>query len=169
VCSAGCGKELPRAHAYRVVGGGVVASSPFTLNAPEGGSEVLEVQGASKAMRTLGAVTIVIGMTVGLGGLYVGGLAYSYSCGILDSGNPCQRKFPPWFGPVVGGGVVLAVIGLVLVIDNARTNVVQHVKAAETPSPPPDSLLRMPTWRVASPEQTSLPAALGIPIASGRF
>jgi hypothetical protein len=61
------------------------------------------------------------------------------------------------------------VIGLVLVIDNARTNVVQHVKAAETPSPPPDSLLRMPTWRVASPEQTSLPAALGIPIASGRF
>jgi hypothetical protein len=169
VCSAPCDKELPKGNTYRVVGGGVVASSAFTLNAPDGGSEVLEVQGASKAMRAVGAAALGTGVTVGIGALFVGGLAYSWSCGILGSSNPCERRYPLWFAPVVGGGIALAAIGLVLVLDNARTNAVQHVKVAETPSPPPDSLLRMPTWREASPQQTSLPAVLGIPLASGRF
>jgi hypothetical protein len=168
VCSARCDRQLPTDYAYRIVGGGLVASRPFTLDAPDGGFEVLEVHGASKVVSTGGLVMLGIGVTVGVGGLFVGGLAYSWSCGIIGSSS-CERKYPPWFGTVVVGGAALAAVGLVVALDNARTSVVQHVKAGETPSPSPDSLPRMPTWRQDSPEQMSLTGVLSIPIASGRF
>jgi hypothetical protein len=178
VCTAPCDRQVSTAYWYRIAGGGIKASSQFTLRGPIGAHETLTVSPASKGWFIAGIVAVPVGGLVAYVGLIVGlagslGQAASQSNGSNGSTGNTQASNVSggvaavgWTMLAVGG--IAAIGGLVLAISNWKTSVQQDA-GAQTAALNEAWRLPAPTWREASPEQRATPPAPALPVFTGTF
>ncbi|HLK41501.1 MAG TPA: hypothetical protein VKU41_32350 [Polyangiaceae bacterium] len=164
VCQTPCDKQLPMEFWYRVVGEGIRPSGEFALRGTPGGRETVRVDPASKAAFTVGVIFLPIGLTAAyfsLAAFELAGLQAGFS------GDGSNAVTVAWL--LLGGGALVATIGLVMVRSNSKSGVTQWGLVPRTASASPPLWARAPSWKEASPESKSLPAAFGVPILRGSF
>lgn len=174
VCSGTCDRSLSTAYWYRVSGGGIKASSQFSLHGQPGSKVTLNVSPASKGWFIAGLIAIPVGGIIAYIGLVLGvvGSAASDASSTAGSNQAFRGSSDVaatgWTMLAVGG--LAAVGGLVLTISNWKTGVTQDL-AAKTPTPSSDAALRLPTptWREPGVEARTLPPAWSMPVLSGSF
>jgi hypothetical protein len=162
------------AYWYRIAGGGMKASSQFSLRGQPGQHETITVSPASKGWFVVGVIAMPVGGVVALYGLLFG-LAGSLGSSVSNSTGDTQGAQAAngiaavgWTMAVVGLGLVVG--GLVITVNNWKTGASQDIGAAKA------ALLEeawkqipVPTWQEASPVQRALPPAVGAPLFTGSF
>ena len=155
-CASPCDIDLPLGDDYRVTGSGVAQSKEFHLQGAPGERLEIVVDPTSASGLVAGGLlagTGAFAMYVGFLTTLVGIAQTNQSCTSYygySSSSQCLRDNQ--HGPAVrnvGLGILLAgtaaaVIGLVVVVNSAGTDVSQHGAAAHAPK---DAFLREPVWR----------------------
>lgn len=171
VCSAPCDLRLPTGFRYRAGSRGAPTSKPFTLQAPAGGSETLEVTPGSQLASAGGTTLIVLGATSATIGFTILDVV-----AIVDNLND-----PSEGGIVLGslmtlGAGVLAFVGGMAMVQGSVTDVSQTVGiAAPQPAPADDPKASLPDpvrtgfATESVPEGLRLPRAERVPILTLRF
>lgn len=117
-CLSPCNLELPATASYRLRASGIKTSAPFSLVAPAGEYETVQVHEANPGLLVVGMVAIAASPAVAAFGL-VPPSALPDGLSSLSSGEILATA-------IVLGTVVL-ITGIVLVVTNASTSVSQHV------------------------------------------
>jgi hypothetical protein len=157
-CTAPCDQELPLHDAYRVTVKGSIVRE-ISLHPDAAGKVDIVVTPPS----TLGKVGGITMMAAGAAAATIGfgSVALIGNCGAGDCGSgPRQSTTGPW-AVTLGGGAV-ALVGLLVFLRSAHTDVVQGHEEESHPSAPParfDAFLRTPTSRTASPIERAAPSA----------
>ncbi len=161
-CEAPCDVALDLDHAYRIVGDGVRTSPPFRIAAARGGRVVLDVSPGSKAGLLGGIVLASVGLPVTVVGGFVVLLASAF-------GASDDTKRTGWVVFGVGAGSVIG--GVLLIVNNAHTTVVQSNgnSVVNRDAAAGDAFVRKPTWNDARLETRGLPAPAMVPLWSGQF
>ncbi len=169
-CDAPCDIALDLDKAYRIIGDGVRPSPTFRIAAAPGGRVVLDVATASKSglvggivMASVGAPLMLIGGVI----VAVGGLS---SASGLSTGD--GEKKSGWIVFGIGAGGLVG--GVILILTNARTNVVQsNGNTLVRPDERAEGYVRRPAWNDARLDTRPLdPRAVQtvlVPLYSGRF
>lgn len=180
-CASPCNEELPIGDAYRVTGNGVASSKEFRLDASPGGAVDVAIDPPSTGGMVLGGFLAGGGATaayVGMLAALVGASDANRSCWGGGSDSYCQKRKSDAEDVRNGGliamgvGAGLTVVGILVFLNSAKTDIVQTSGkgTALGPAPRPlDAFLRQPTWRGAassselatSTPATSFPLVLG--------
>jgi hypothetical protein len=177
VCFAPCDKAVSSGFAYRITGDGIRNSRVFSLHAPAGDRETIEVDEGSKSGFVLGIVSVSVGafaMVVGLFVVFINSIADTLGGGDTSSSSGVET------GWVISGiGLAGVVGGAVAIASNARTGVTQgpvSSTAAWLPSgagapagthgASTDAL--QDARRETGPSQ-ALPRMVGVPLFRGTF
>ena len=186
VCTGACDTPLPADGLYRVVGGSMVPSAPFTLRADPGQPETVRVHGASEPLFILGMIGVVGG---GLVASYTWSAAAALATCVLGTGlqwtpggSLGQGCMASTNGGVLAAFLVsgaIALVGTVLVATNAKTTVDQLFSSTapaasppSTPAAPPvptDASRPTPSWKERSRELEKESPMMDLPVVQGRF
>lgn len=165
-CEAPCDIALDLDKSYRIVGDGVRASPTFRIAAAPGGRVVLDVATASKAGLVGGIVLASLGGPV----MLVGGIVVAMSS-ITGSANANRTG---WIVFGVGAGSLVG--GIILIVANGRTHVVQSNgnMLARRDGARADGFVRTPPWNDArldakGPTAKEAAPTVLVPIYSGSF
>ena len=159
-CASPCDIDLPLGDDYRVTGSGVAQSKEFHLQGAPG--ERLEIvvdptstggMVAGGLLAGTGAFAMYIGFLTTLVGVAQSNQDCSssyYGSGSYSSSSRCQSEYGN--GPrvrnvglgILGVGTAAAVVGLVVIVNSAGTDISQHGAAVHAPK---DAFLREPVWR----------------------
>ncbi len=188
VCTGACDTPLPADGLYRVVGGSMRPSAPFTLRADPGQGETVRVHGASEPLYVLGMFAVIGGGLVAsytweagaaLAGCVLGTRRHAVDTGWesrpgLHGGN---RQRGPHHAFLVSG--TIALLGTVLVATNAKTTIDQIFPAAVLPAASPcrpthpsrGVAAYAPSWkeRLGHPAGRRDLPMMDLPIMQGRF
>lgn len=133
-CVAPCDLRVRRNGPWRVAGRDIQESAPFTLAAPAGGDETIDVRGGSVARSTTGAIIFLTGLVSAPGGLLM--------IGVADANNDCDRGGPVFGDPTpchsyaglrdagiaVGiSGLVSVLVGAILYATSMRSEAIQTI------------------------------------------
>ncbi len=154
-CASPCDIDLPLGDDYRVTGSGVAQSKEFRLQGAPGERLEIVVDPTSASGMVAGGLVAGTGafaMYIGFLTTLVGVAQTNRSCSSYYYSTTSQCLRDNRDGPAVrnvGLGILLAgtaaaVIGLVVVVNSAGTEVTQHGAAAHAPK---DAFLREPVWR----------------------
>ncbi len=165
VCSAPCDRALPAGYAYRVAGDGLRPSGEFRLTGPEGARETMNVGEATSSGFTLGIVgTALGGVSVGVGLLVLlVGWAQRISGDDRDGAGTEGAG-----GAIALVGAAGVVAGVVLIVSNARTSVVQTGVAGADPASASRRRVFGDDLRLDA-RALPLPAVATVPIFGARF
>ncbi|MBX3262582.1 MAG: hypothetical protein KIS78_02355 [Labilithrix sp.] len=179
-CASPCNEELPIGDTYRLTGNGVSSSKEFRLDASPGGSVDVAVDPPSTGGMVLGGFLAGGGATaayVGMLAALVGASDASRTC--YGGGDSyCERRKSDAEDVRNGGliamgvGAGLTVVGILVFLNSAKTDIVQTsgkgTAAAPTPRPL-DAFLRQPTWHRAasSSERAAAAPAASFPLVLG--
>ncbi len=195
-CVSPCDQELPIGDTYRVTGNGVAQSKEFHLGAAPGGSVEINVEPPSTGGMILGGFMAGGGASAAYVGLIL--TLAGFAAGAQDCSDPYipqNSTRPPQYyrdechdnketGEVVrnvglvtmGVGAVLTVVGIIVFLNNASTEVTMKGGAraeGKTDVPRPlDAFLRAPVYRGAASSaemSASAPPASFPVLFTGRF
>jgi hypothetical protein len=182
VCAGVCDQLLPADGSYRISGSMILSSAPFTLRAPNGQTETLQVHAASDSLFVLGMIGVIGGgatmyLTWPVGAVF--GFCLLGEALAPSPGQDCLANNGNSQGMLVAfliGGAA-ALVGTALVATNFKTTV-DHLfpglspqpAAASAPHPPPPPLawvLPAPAWKERAGQDGS--PLVDVPIVHGRF
>jgi hypothetical protein len=168
-CESPCDAELPLGDEYRVTGGGNGGTKEFRLEGQPGGTVEIALDPPAVGGMVAG------GLLGGVGGmvLYVASLTWlgasaaeSTDCAEPVFASQCSSDRGLRDGSLVamGLGTAAMVLGIVIVVNASRTDVVQHPATTE---PSQAAFLREPTWHSAPIAPAG--GSMMMPIFGGRF
>jgi hypothetical protein len=174
-CASPCDLDLPLNDDYRVTGSGVAQSKEFHLQGAPGEHLEIVVDPTSASGMVAGGLLAGSGafaMYVGFLTTLVGIAQTSQNCSSYYYGSSQQCQSEHDNGPAVRNvgigilavGAAAAVVGLVVVVNSAGTDVTQHGAAARATK---DAFLREPVWR--GPMATNDAGTMMFPLLSRSF